>query len=255
MISLLNSGENSMTTANNEQMLEFLTMAGNIKTVFRHSWLVIPPPKDYSTNHTKSHAEKLLAYRRESTADHSWRITLMALLWADLLDTQIDKSKAMRIALVHDLGEAIAGDIPIHQQSVAAKAKHQNAELMAMETMISILTPNKDDNEIYQLWREYEDQITPESKFVKAIDKLEAFLQHNEDALETWEPREMRMLFQKKWLKPFCQYDSFLNSMCETVLARGITKLVNGGIDIAQTKKEAIEEESRWEAEKLKIGL
>jgi putative hydrolase of HD superfamily len=237
-----------MEKPDNKQLLEFLTLAGNIKTVFRHSWIIIPPVKDYSAAATHSHAELLKDYRRESTADHSWRITLMALLWADRLDTPIDKDRAMKIALVHDLAEALAGDIPVHQQSTVAKSKHRLAEQQAMETMIGVLTPTKEEHEIYQYWLEYEEQKTPEAKFVKAIDKLEAFIQHNEDALDTWEPREMRMLFQKKWLRPFCQYDSFLNQMCEDILALGMQKLLTGGIDLADIEKTAIAEELLWEA-------
>lgn len=229
-------------------MIEFLTHANKLKTVFRHSWIEISPTRNWSSAATEEHAKALTAYRRESTADHSWRITLMALLWADQLDVAINKDRAMKIALVHDIAEALAGDIPVHHQSVEAKSKHHEAESQAMETMIGVLTPDIASNEIYQYWLEYEEQKTPEARFVKAIDKLEAFIQHNQDELETWEPHEMRMLFQKKWLKPFCEYDSFLNNIADQVLTSGMSKLTRGGIDVEKVKAAALAEELMWEA-------
>jgi putative hydrolase of HD superfamily len=223
--------------------LEFLTMAGSLKTVFRHSWLTMPPLGKWTTPATNKHAEKLTAYRRESTADHSWRITLMALLWAEQLDTKINKDHAIKIALVHDIAEALAGDIPVHQPSASAKSQHKAAEIAAIEKMLAVLTKEVNSHEIYSYWQEYLEQKTAEARFVKAIDKLEAFIQHNEDPIETWEPHEMRMLFQKKWLLPFCQYDSFLKNIAEEVLAEGISKLVQGGFDVETIKKAALAEE------------
>jgi putative hydrolases of HD superfamily len=236
-----------MTKINNEQMLTFLALAGNIKTVFRHSWITIPErAPEYSVESSNAHAQSLMNYRRESTADHSWRLGLMAILWGNHLDNKINTEHAVKMALVHDLGEAIAGDVPVHQQSVSVKQNHQRQELLGMEKMVGLLTSQKEEHEIFQLWMEYEEQKTPEAKFVKAIDKLEAFLQHNQDSLATWEQHEMRMLFQQKWLRPFCNYDSFLSQLAEDILNSGIQKLKDAGIDIEKVRQEALAEEQTW---------
>lgn len=80
-------------------------------------------------------------------------------------------------------------------------------------------------NEIYALWLEYENQQSYEGKFVKALDKLEAFIQHNEASIETWEFAEKLMFFEDKWLKKYCAFDSFLTKFAEAVIQEGHKKL------------------------------
>ncbi|WP_342113650.1 HD domain-containing protein [Pseudoduganella sp. OTU4001] len=114
--------------------------------------------------------------RPESTAEHSWRLTLMALVFADELPG-LDLARVLKLCVVHDLGEAIHGDIPaIHQHSHPDKSAQERADLLT-------LTRELDEPlraEIIALWDEYEAAATPEAKAVKAFDKLETILQHNQ---------------------------------------------------------------------------
>ncbi len=114
--------------------------------------------------------------RVESTAEHTWRLCLMAMLLApDLPD--IDLGRLLRILVVHDLGEAIGGDIPAPDQTPQAdKAARERADLA------SLLAPLPPDRlaGILALWDEYETGSSPEGRVAKGLDKLETILQHNQ---------------------------------------------------------------------------
>jgi putative hydrolase of HD superfamily len=116
--------------------------------------------------------------RPESTAEHSWRLALMALVFADQLPG-LDIARVLKLCVVHDLGEAIHGDIPaIHQHAHPGKAAQEREDL-------HVLTRELDAPlraEIIALWDEYEAAATPEAQAVKAFDKLETILQHNQGA-------------------------------------------------------------------------
>ncbi len=92
---------------------------------------------------------------------------------------EADLSRLLRICIVHDLGEAIGGDIPAPlQQGVGAKAGQERADLL---TLTAPLPPEQRD-EIVALWDEYEGAATLEARLAKALDKLETIMQHNQGA-------------------------------------------------------------------------
>jgi len=116
--------------------------------------------------------------RAESTAEHSWRLTLMALVFADELPG-LDLARVLKLCVVHDLGEAIHGDIPaIHQHAHPDKAAQERADLQTLTRDLDAALRA----DIIALWDEYEAAATPEAKAVKAFDKLETILQHNQGA-------------------------------------------------------------------------
>lgn len=114
--------------------------------------------------------------RTESTAEHSWRLCLMAIVFADEL-ASLDLLKVLKMCVIHDLGEAINGDIPaVSQASFPDKSEHERRDLL-------LLTSTLDDalkTEILALWDDYENALSPEAQAVKALDKLETLLQHNQ---------------------------------------------------------------------------
>lgn len=96
---------------------------------------------------------------------------------SELSSMGMDMLKIMKMCLIHDLGEAIHGDISaIDQNPDHDKSKQEKADLIHL--MRSLDATQSAD--IMQLWQEYEDASTPESKAVKALDKLETILQHNQ---------------------------------------------------------------------------
>lgn len=116
--------------------------------------------------------------RRESVADHTWRLCLMALVLCDRFP-DVDAGRLLRICLVHDLGEAIHGDVPAPEQGAPGeKAEQERRDLVDLTG--SLPEPLRD--EIVGLWDEYEAAATPEARLAKALDKLETILQHTQGA-------------------------------------------------------------------------
>jgi putative hydrolase of HD superfamily len=114
--------------------------------------------------------------RPESTAEHSWRLCLMALVFADEFEN-IDLLRLIKLCIVHDLGEALSGDIPaIYQTGDMSKSVQERADL---EVLTQALDPKK-RAEIIGLWEEYETAASPEAVLAKGLDKLETILQHNQ---------------------------------------------------------------------------
>ena len=116
--------------------------------------------------------------RRESTAEHSWRLCLMALTFADQLG-EVDLAKLFKICIVHDLGEAIHGDIPaVDQSNSAQKSMRERQDLQEIAKTL----PASLQSEIIGLWDDYDQAISREARIVKALDKLETIIQHNQGA-------------------------------------------------------------------------
>lgn len=114
--------------------------------------------------------------RQESTAEHSWRLCLLALIFEDRF-AHLDFAKVLKICILHDLGEAINGDIPAVEQTVNSnKAEQEKADLL---TLLSPLPAFLKDA-LFSLWEEYENASTPEARAVKALDKIETIIQHNQ---------------------------------------------------------------------------
>lgn len=124
--------------------------------------------------------------RWESVADHTWRMAMILVVIEKRLARPIDLAKALKICLVHDLPEIIAGDpSPLgsdgtgrdsHRLNPEVKAKKFQEEEAAARKIFAML-PGSEGDEYYNLWLEYEEQSSYEAKIVKGIDKVEAKLQ------------------------------------------------------------------------------
>lgn len=113
--------------------------------------------------------------RQESTAEHSWRLCLMVVLLGDELEG-INLLKLIKICIVHDLGEAISGDVPaVDQRAGDDRAGRERADLQ------TLCTPLPDDlrTEILSLWDEYAEAKSPEAVLAKGLDKIETMLTHS----------------------------------------------------------------------------
>ena len=119
---------------------------------------------------------------KESVAEHTWRLCLMALVLAPEFP-DADFAKLVKLCLVHDLGEAVGGDVPAPEQArrreagvATGKGKDERRDL---HTLLEPL-PSRLAAEIAGLWDEYEAAKTPEAKLAKALDKLETIMQHTQ---------------------------------------------------------------------------
>jgi putative hydrolases of HD superfamily len=114
--------------------------------------------------------------RRESVAEHSWRLSMFVLAIADYFP-EIDLNRAIRMCLVHDLGEAYEGDISAKIESDPAdKLKREET---ALERLLASL-PESTRQNILTLCREYNRGESEEAKLAKALDKMETIIQHNQ---------------------------------------------------------------------------
>ncbi|MCR8492840.1 HD domain-containing protein [Ochrobactrum sp. WV_118_8] len=113
--------------------------------------------------------------RPESTAEHSWRLCLLVTLFDRELG-DCDRLKLIKMCIVHDLGEAISGDVPaIHQSADDGRAEREKTDLM------TLCAPLPEDlrAEIMELWADYSEGKSTEAIFAKGFDKLETMMQHN----------------------------------------------------------------------------
>lgn len=122
--------------------------------------------------------------RQESVAEHSWRIALMAMLLKPEFP-EADTDRVIRMCLIHDLGEAFTGDIPAFDKTEADIAQ----EDAAFDAWVRTL-PNGTRQEFTELLLEMNAQQTVEAKLYKALDKLEAVIQHDQADISTWLPLE-----------------------------------------------------------------
>lgn len=122
--------------------------------------------------------------RHESVAEHSWRIALMAFLLREEF-RHLDMDKVVRMCLIHDLGEIFTGDIPVFRKS---QADTQREDALLDQWVDELPTFCRD--EMRALYAEMNALESEEAKLYKALDKLEAVIQHNESPIETWEAVE-----------------------------------------------------------------
>lgn len=147
-----------------KEYMEIVHFAENLKNQTRHAWTS--------------------AGRHESVAEHSWRLCLMAYFLKDKFP-EADMDKVVLMCIFHDIGEVFTGDIPAFEKT----KNDSDAEDRVIDRWIADL-PEPYCQDLGRLFEEMRKRETIEAKIYKAIDKMEAVIQHNESDIRTWLPLE-----------------------------------------------------------------
>jgi putative hydrolases of HD superfamily len=175
-------------------LLDFLRKAEGLKSTLRYG--------------------KTTSRRRESAAEHSWRVTLMTFVVADELGLDIDVCRAMKMATVHDIAEALTGDIDFVRISDGEVTKEgkRDAENEAIIELGKTLSGTSGD-ELYSLWKEYGSGQTETARYVKAVDKLETLSQLVENGYGTYDRPELIPNYADTAVKAFPRLLPMLESI------------------------------------------
>ncbi|MCK4884217.1 MAG: HD domain-containing protein [Candidatus Diapherotrites archaeon] len=146
---------NHLNKKTTHDLIEFYFEINHLKQLFRQGWLR-NVPKDQC----------------ESVAAHSFGTSLLAMVVGNEYFPEVDTSKAMQMALIHDLGEVYAGDF-IPNNKINKKEKHE----LEKKSILQLFSKLKKGKKYIELWEEFEAGKTKEAKFVKQMDKLEMVLQ------------------------------------------------------------------------------
>jgi putative hydrolases of HD superfamily len=195
-------------------ILQVLTLAERLKFELRHSY-------------TSSG-------RQESVAEHTWRMSLMAVLIEPLLKQKVDTTRLLKMIIIHDLVEAEATDVSAldvlrHPEIRILKMER---EKQAIENLRSTLTETN-GQEIYDLFYEFEEKETYEAKVANALDKLEVQLQHNHADFSTWEEIEYEMSYM---MDKHVLFDDTLFELKKQIEDAAEHKMQSAGIDTGAVK-------------------
>ena len=144
-----------MTDSSLQNVIKLLEITGSLKRTQRTGWADVG------------------VYQPESVADHTFRTAFLCMLYADMED--LDSLKLLRMALIHDLPEAIIGDLMPSQKTAETKQDEETA----IHHILSLL-PEKQRENYLAVWNEYQEGKTKEAKAVRQLDKIEMALQAKE---------------------------------------------------------------------------
>jgi putative hydrolases of HD superfamily len=194
-------------------ILQFLALSERLKRELRHSWLSDG--------------------RRESVAEHTWQMALIALLGYRNLEQPVEIGRVLKMIIVHDLVEAIAGDVPYFEEGLRKKLKAEREQAAIEEIRTQVA--GETGQELFDLWHEFEARATAEARYACALDHLEVQIQHNLAGIDTWESVEYDLVYTK--MRDRCSHDAFLTTLCNVVRDQAESKMLAAGIDVASIKQ------------------
>ncbi len=147
------------------QQIQFLLEIDRLKNIIRRNYLTAG------------------IERRENSAEHSWHLTIMAMLMAEYAETPVNLLNVMKMLTVHDLVEIDAGDTYCYDENAALDKEKRERD--AADRIFGIL-PADQGKELRHLWEEFEAQRTPEAKFARALDCLMPMLHNYHTKGKSW---------------------------------------------------------------------
>ncbi|TSK09117.1 MAG: HD domain-containing protein [Geobacter sp.] len=169
--------------------------------------------------------------RRENDAEHTWELTLMAVVFAEHADEPFDLCRTLKMLIIHDIVEIDAGDTFIYDS--AALQDQEVREKAAADRIFGLLPPDQ-AHELRELWDEFEACITPEARYARAIDRFQPLLHNFFTSGGTWhlagatkrDVLDRKSLIGNSSTRLWTAAQCFIN---ESVLRRFLTEDVNNG--------------------------
>lgn len=155
--------------------------------------------------------------RRESVAEHCWMATLMAFFLRDEFP-EADMDKVIKMIMIHDLGEAFTGDIPTFDKTEANEKTEEELLYSWVRTL-----PAPYAEEMLSLYEEMAERKTLEAKIYKAIDGMEAVIQHNISDISTWIPKEYEL--NVNYANDKVAFSDYLKELREEIRKDTLTKI------------------------------
>jgi len=173
--------------------------------------------------------------RQESVAEHTWRMSLMAVLIEPLLKQKIDMVRLLKMIILHDLVEAEARDVSALDvlRNPEIKLDKIEKEKQAIENL-RLTLENTNGQEIFDLFYEFEEKQTYEAKVANALDKLEVQLQHNHADFSTWEEIEYDMSYM---MDKHVLFDPILLELKNQIEKEAEDKMQSNGVDTTSIRK------------------
>lgn len=128
--------------------------------------------------------------RKENDAEHAWHLAVMTILLAGYANEPIDVLKTVTMLLIHDIVEIDAGDTYAYDEE--AKKTQSEREERAAERIFGLL-PEEDGRALYDLWREFEDQKTPEARFARTMDNLQPMMLNHATDGKAWTEHQVSL--------------------------------------------------------------
>ena len=155
--------------------------------------------------------------RRESVGEHCWRLSLLAYFVTDEFEG-IDTEKLLKMCIIHDLGEIFTGDIPVFNKTKSNEETEENLLFKWLETLDEPFR-----TEMLCLYKEMDELNTTESRVYKALDGIEALIQHNESDIKTWLESEYDL--QLTYADDKAAFSDYLKELREVVRQESIRKI------------------------------
>lgn len=191
----------------NERLLkdiEFIVEIDRMKTILRQTSLIVED-------------------RYEDDAQHSWHISIMALILSEYANEKVDTFKVIKMLLIHDLVELYAGDTFCYDKEANQDKKAR--EIAAADKIYGMLDEDK-GRELRSLWDEFEEMKTPEALFAASMDRLQPMLSNYNNCGGTWQKFDIPQSDIYKRIAPVKESSnelwSFVEFMLEDSLEKGL---------------------------------
>ncbi len=161
--------------------------------------------------------------RRENDAEHTWHMAMFALLLHNELSVEVSIAHTLELILTHDLVEIFAGDTPAFD--AAAHLDKDEREERAAQRLFAEL-PDDLCAQVYDWWREFEAQVTPEARYARALDKLQSFAQNVISRGRNWRDNGVSAERSRTLNRAAREFDPALTQAFEALYARAISENV-----------------------------